>query len=590
MSDRVKNQILQKVVLTDIVSEFVNLQKSSGNFRGCCPFHNEKTPSFYVYHDHFHCFGCRAHGDAIAFVRKHLGLGFIDSLKWLGNKLGVDISELEQKVDSEDKKVQLRRIKCILAAQDFFAQNLWSKAGTKALGYLKERGFTEDVLKKHGFGLALNSSNSLINYLKELGHSAEELGHCSLATYYENDKKWYDFFRNRVTIPIRDGQGRLIAFGGRALDDSPQKYKNSRYDKGHVLFGLSEARTSIKNKGRAIIVEGYLDAIKMWQNGFSETVASQGTALTLAHLKMLNHTTGLAYLLFDGDSAGQNAILRILSDVMSLPELRVKVVALPNEYDPDEFLSEEGPEKLEQLLMSATDLLQYAVQHRLLGASASSIPEIVNKELLPWLRQTTDPVRQAFLVSRISQLSSIPESVLMSQLKAEKTVIPPTMPRVSGAPDQFVPPKGAARELLAHLYFAEANQVNIAEIEQFVRNEMSVDESSAILMEEFIAIQNSGRSPHQLDLGLIESAQHPAIAEFLSELKAQAELYSVPNRNHSIFRIMVTVRASKLKSTVQILKAQLVKSDAEELKIILKEIQMLQSELFSMESEMRNSR
>ena len=178
----------------------------------------------------------------------------------------------------------------------------------------------------------------------------------------------------------------------------------------------------------------------------------------------------------------------------------------------------------------------------------------------------------------------------MSQLKAEKTVVLPTKPRVSQAANQFVAPKGAARELLAHLYFAEANQMNIAEIEQFARNEMSVDESSAILIEEFIAIQNSGRSPCQLDLGLIESAQHPAIADFLSELKAQAELYRVQNRSHSIFRIMVTVRASKLKSTVQILKGQLAKSDAEELKILLKEIQMLQSELFSMESEMRNSR
>ena len=590
MSDNVKNQILQKVILPDLLSEFVTLQKSSGNFRGCCPFHNEKTPSFYVYHDHFHCFGCRAHGDAIAFVRKHLGLGFIESLKWLGNKIGVDISELEQQFDSEEKKLQIRRIKCVLAAQDFFVENLWSAVGAKALLYLKERGFTEEILRQYGFGLALNSGNSLISHLKEYGHTAEDLGNCSLATYYDRDRKWYDFFRNRVTIPIRDGQGRLIAFGGRALDDSPQKYKNSRYDKGHVLFGLSEARAHIKNRGRAIIVEGYLDAIKMWQNGFKETVASQGTALTLAHLKLLSHTTGLAYLLFDGDSAGQNATLRILSDVMNVPELRLKVVSLPNDLDPDEFLAEQGPEKLEQLLMGATDLLQYAVQNRLQGATASAIPEIVSKELLPWLKQTTDPVRQAFLVSRISQLSSIPEAVLMSQLKTEKSSILQVKLQRPAVQNTFVPPKGPAKELLAHLFFAESTQINTAEIEHFVSNEMNLDEASSLLAQEFISLQNSGRTPSQMDLGLIELSQHPAIADFLSELKTQAELYNVQNRSHSMSRLMVTVRATKLKSTVQVLKSQIAKSDAEEQRIILKEIQGLQSELFSMETEMRNSR
>ncbi len=593
MSDDLKRSILQKVILPELIGEFVPLQKSSGNYRGCCPFHNEKTPSFYVYSDHFHCFGCRAHGDAIEFIRKQIGLGFIDTLKWLGQKTGTDVSELTRDVDSHEKKARLRRHEIVLAAQEFFVEHLWDKEGKPVLDYLEGRGFSQASMKTFGMGYARGGTFDLVNYLKGLGYSYEEMEQASLATYYDSDRKWHDFFRNRVMIPIRDGQGRLIAFGGRALDQSPQKYKNSRYDKGHVLFGLFEARGEIKKKGRAIVVEGYIDALKMWQSGFSETVASQGTALTLAHLKHLSHVTGLVYLLFDGDSAGQNATMRVLSEAMNVPELSIKVVTLPDALDPDEFLAERGPDALESYFAGATDILQYAIQKKLQTTSSTSIPDVVSKELLPWVRQTLDPVRRAFLISRVSQLSGISEAVLQEQLllkedlpKVERVKPVTAVPRESFK----APAKGDVRELLAHLYFAEPGQVDVSVLLAFLREEMRLSQGVLQLAEEFLDILQSGESPSRYEMGRMKMAQDPEAAEFIMYLTTLRPLYEVQSRTRAVSILMGKVRGDLLKMAVQNLKAQVGRAEGDELMVMVKEIQSLQNELFQMEREMRNLR
>jgi len=591
MGEDLKHRILQKILLPELIGQFVQLQKSAGNLRGCCPFHNEKTPSFYVYPDHFHCFGCRAHGDAIEFVRKSQGLGFIDTLKWLGAKAGVDTSELERERNNEDQKNQIRKGKIILSAQDYFLKNMWNEPGVTARNYLLKRGFTEETIRKYGFGLALNSSYELIKYLRTLGFTPEELGGASLATHYEKDNRWYDFFKNRIIIPIRDAQGRLIAFGGRAMDDSPQKYKNSRYDKGHVLFGLSEARSEIRNKGRAIVVEGYLDAIQMWQFGFKETVASQGTALTLSHLKQLAHTTNMVYLLFDGDGAGQKATLRVINDAMNVPDLSIKVVTLPEDLDPDEFLLERGSEKLEELLRQAIDLIQYAIRQKIQGASPTAIPEIVSKELLPWVKNTNDPIRRAFLLAQIAQLSGIQESVLTDLLMVDR-------PRADRQQSRAIPtksiqvfaPTGASKEILAHLYFADPGQIDLEQVVPFMKDELHFDEYSMSLADDFLSLLGSGKSPAKCDLSALETAHESSVAEFLVHLQQKHELYQVASRTRAIQAIMTSVRAQTLKSAVQNLKSQIGRVSPEEQTQILREIQGIQKELFGLENELRNQR
>lgn len=591
MAEELKRKLLQKIHLPELIGQFVQLQKSSGNFRGCCPFHNENTPSFYVYSDHFHCFGCRAHGDAIEFVRKTQGLGFIDTLKWLGGKFGVDTSELDKNRNDDERKIAIRRTKVLLTAQDFFVKNLWENSGDSARKYLLERGFTEETLKHYGFGLANNHSYELIKHLRSLGFTPDEMGQASLATFYEKDNRWYDFFKNRVTIPIRDGQGRLIAFGGRALDDSPQKYKNSRYDKGNVLFGLSEARSEIKAKSRAIVVEGYLDAIQMWQFGFRETVASQGTALTLSHLKQLAHTTGVLYLLFDGDGAGQRATMRVLTEAMNVPNLTLKVVTLPNELDPDEFLLEQGAEKLEELLRESTDLVQYAILQKIEGASPTALPDIVSKELLPWVKNTSDPVRRAFLLARIAQLSGIREAVLTDLLmtdrpKSEKPDLRVKPLKIEGP----YTPAGSEKEILAHLHFAEPGQLELDPLIDFLTNEMRLNEVSLSLASDFIEILRSGNSPSKTDLSAIDSAHDTSVAAFLVSLRQKHELYQVPSRSKAIQTLLSSYRANVLKTAVQNLKAQIGRVSADDQSQILREIQSIQNELFGIERELRNPR
>ena len=602
MSDDLKRTILQKVMLPELIGEFVPLQKSSGNYRGCCPFHNEKTPSFYVYADHFHCFGCRAHGDAIDFIRKQVGLGFIDTLKWLGQKTGTDVSELSRDMDSRENKARLRRNQVVLAAQEFFVGNLWDQGGKHVVSYLTGRGFSETSIKTFGFGYAKNSSTELVTYLKDLGFTFEEMEQASLATFYESDGKWHDFFRNRVLIPIRDGQGRLIAFGGRALDESPQKYKNSRYDKGNVLFGLSEARSHIKKKGRAVVVEGYLDALKMWQCGFQETVASQGTALTLAHLKHLSHVTGLVYLLFDGDSAGQNATMRVLSEAMNVPDINIRVVTLPDTLDPDEFLMERGAEALESQFAGAIDIVQYAIQKKLQSKSSTSIPDVVTKELLPWIRQTSDPVRRAFLVSRVSQLSSIPEGVLLEELLKDNS---PKFPFKAEKPEQVdhlpiseptptflfkAPAKGDVKEILAHLFFAEPGEIDLPQLLVFLKDELRLSQGVLQLAEEFLQILSDGVSPSRYEIGRMKFAQEAEVPEFIMHLLTLRPLYEVQNRARAISILISKVRADNIRSTVQNLKTQVGRVDGAELSILIREIQSLQSELFVMERDMRNAR
>ena len=303
--NHLKQQILAKTPLDQLIGEQVTLQSRAGKKMGCCPFHAEKTPSFYLYDDHYHCFGCGAHGDAISYVRHAQGLGFIESLKWLANRCGVDTSELDRsKKDMHRWQESARKTRVLAEAQQYFTRCLREPQGAEARAYLEKRGFPETFWDVNGFGYSPDSGDALISHLKGLGYSMSEMEDVSLANSFRG--RSFDFFRHRVMVPIRDVQGRLIAFGGRALsNDQQQKYKNSRYDKGSVLFGLDHARKIARSRQRAIVVEGYLDALKMRMSGFPETVACQGTALTPEHLRSLRSATSEVVLLFDGDKAGQ---------------------------------------------------------------------------------------------------------------------------------------------------------------------------------------------------------------------------------------------------------------------------------------------
>lgn len=267
--DDAKNRILSKVTLADVIGDTVNLTERGGRPVGCCPFHAEKTPSFVIYDDRYHCFGCKENGDAIEFVRKTQGLSFIESLKFLASRFGVEAPELEKSSqDLASQKRQASQYSMMLAAQKFYAEELQSPRGQEARRYLNERGFSDENIVAFGFGLTPPEGYGLIRALRRQNYGEDQMVECGLATMSSRDNSKYDFFRGRLMIPIREPQGRVIAFGGRTMDGHKAKYINSRdskmYDKSRTLFGFDRARTTIREKGRAIVVEGYMDTLQLW--------------------------------------------------------------------------------------------------------------------------------------------------------------------------------------------------------------------------------------------------------------------------------------------------------------------------------------
>ncbi|MDD9950435.1 MAG: DNA primase, partial [Zetaproteobacteria bacterium] len=354
---QLKDQILRAVQMEQLVGEEVTLQKRGNRLTGLCPFHDEKSPSFYIFDDHYHCFGCGAHGDAISYVQAQQGLGFIDALKWLGRRFGVDVTALdrsEKKIGEWRRRTQLAKL--IVDAHDFFRAKLASAQGEEARAYLRERGLSVEVCERFGVGYAPDHARELYQFLSARGASAADLSEVSLVQQYRDS--YFDFYRHRVMIPIRDIQGRIVAFGGRALGGQTVKYKNSRFEKGEILFGMDQARKQMRTAGFALVVEGYFDVIAMHQAGFSQTVAVQGTALTRSHLRSLASATPRVVLLFDGDKAGAAAALKVVEASLEVGGLQVQVVRLPEGEDPDSYVRKYGPQGMSQLLEHAVDLVE----------------------------------------------------------------------------------------------------------------------------------------------------------------------------------------------------------------------------------------
>lgn len=572
----VKNRILTKAPLETLVGEFVNLSKKAGRFTGCCPFHAEKTPSFYLYDDHYHCFGCGAHGDVISFVQSQQGLGFIDALKWLANKFSIPVPELERRTrDFKEWKKHAKLGKILLEAQEYFVANLKAPKGQIARDYLLSRGFAKETWDEIGFGYASDSSQELISALKSRGYSISDLEAVSLASIFQG--RSYDFFRHRLTIPIRDTHGRLIAFGGRALGQQQQKYKNSRYDKSATLFGMDRARKEMRSKLRAIVVEGYLDALKMHQYGFKETVACQGTALTREHLRSLKSATGIVFLLFDGDQAGRNASLKLVADSLDFPELQFKVALLPIGEDPDSFLRNKGSTALDEVFAKSQELLDFAITHKLQQSHSGAIPNLINKEFVPWLSSIADPIQRSFLIEKISRLTGVEARLITGAVAGKEWKHQPAiekneppnrentnnLDRQAIAEDPLNMPASSlsnlAFEYFGHLYYSRpSEQINVDSVDDFLSNSLEVDELWLFFGREMTACLKKGESPSDQDQSCWVSSQAPQVIELTSKLKQLKLAFKLKNRKKMLERLMLLDRQNKIKNTITSIKDSMV--------------------------------
>lgn len=425
-------EVLERVDLVTLVSRYVELKKAGREYKGRCPFHQEKTPSFYVIPEKrfYFCHGCRASGDSVAFVQRYLGKTFIDAIRDLAREVGVD---LEAAQDPGARERQQLKEATDLAAEHFRSL-LWEDEGRPAREYLATRGISEETAKSFGIGWAPETWTSLADKLTQAGMVEWGLM-AGLVNRRTKGEGYYDFFRGRLIIPIRAPEGRPIAFGARLLGAAEgPKYLNSResrlYNKSETLFGMDQARDDIRRRKAAVLVEGYFDCIALHQEGVKHTVALCSTALTPGHLKALNRAEARElFLLLDGDQAGLAAVERLAGPLLAAGAA-AKVALLPTGDDPDTFIRREGPAGLERLLAEARPLTAHVFATVLPQGKEASFEEKMAalERLKPVSAQLPmGLVRSAFFAA-LSAWCGLPAAELESSLRAKAPPPAPTPP------------------------------------------------------------------------------------------------------------------------------------------------------------------
>lgn len=443
-------EIKRRLTIVDVIGQRVSLKKSGRNFKGLCPFHAEKSGSFYVWPDSesYFCFGCKESGDIFNFLMKTEGLAFGEALEQLAGRAGVQLPERQASEDSETarRRQEHDRLSDTLTAAATYYQHqlLNSQEGAVARTYLNERGVNAASIESFGLGYALDGWDHLIKYLTSRGFKVEELLAAGLIGERENAGGYYDRFRGRVIFPIRDRQGRIIAFGGRVLAGAPKdvpKYLNSPqtvlFDKGATLYGMDLAKEGIRRADRAVIVEGYLDVIMSHQYGHSNVVAPLGTALGEKHIGLLKKLTKRIILALDADTAGQLATLKGIEvlkqgfDSLTVPvptarglirfeqqlDADVRIATLPAGKDPDEVVRE-GGSKWRELIERALPVVDYyfaSVAASLDLNSARGKSEAVEK-LIPAVLEVHDRIQREHYLQKLARLAKVDANMLRGEL------------------------------------------------------------------------------------------------------------------------------------------------------------------------------
>lgn len=360
------NELLNRIDVVDIIDKRVPLKKTGANFVACCPFHQEKTPSFSVSpsKQFYHCFGCGAHGSAISFLIDHDGLNFIDAIHELAKVVGLKVpNQVDEKPEKKKENIVLED--SLILAKKYYQARL--KASPEAIKYLKSRGLTGEIAKQFSIGFAPGGWNNLNEVFKD--YDNDVLIKSGLINKNEKGKR-YDRFRNRIMFPIYNAKGQLVGFGGRVIDekDSPKYYNSpetSLFQKSYELYGLLAARKSIRDKGYVLVVEGYMDVVSLAQHGITNAVATLGTATTSFHIQKLIRYTSEIIFCFDGDEAGKSAAWRAMQNSLAsvTDEVQLKFLFLSEQHDPDSYVRENSKEKFEKLAKDATPLSEYVVHY-----------------------------------------------------------------------------------------------------------------------------------------------------------------------------------------------------------------------------------
>ncbi len=397
------DELRARTPLPALIGRSVRLTRSGREQKGCCPFHGEKTPSFYVYDDHFHCFGCGAHGDAITYVMKSTGAGFMEAVEQLAAEAGLEVPKASPaQAEAEQKRAGIAEV--LEAAGQVYQSWLFAPEGAAALAYLRGRGLTDSTIRKFGLGWSGEGRGALAAALRGQGITTEQLVEAGLMKL--GDRGPVDMFFSRVMFPITDRRGQKISFGGRILGDGQPKYVNGpetpAFSKRRALYGLNFARDAVRGGQPLIVVEGYMDVIALSQAGFGGAVAPLGTALTEDHLTEIWRLSPEPVICFDADSAGRRAALRTVDLALTAlsPDRSLKFLRLPEKEDPDSLVRREGPSGFKARL-----------------AKAEGLSSALYDMLADGIVTTTPEARADFRKRLIETANRIPDKILAGEYR-----------------------------------------------------------------------------------------------------------------------------------------------------------------------------
>jgi DNA primase len=418
------DDLRNRVDIVDIIKEYVPLKKQGQNYKGLCPFHSEKTPSFVVspHKQIYHCFGCGKGGNVYTFLMDRGGLSFLDAVAHLAQRCGIPLPQGELTPEkARQNSLRERYYHINEMAVQFFQQGLEDRRGQQAKQYLQKRGINNELITKFSLGYAPDSWDELSRFLLEKEITEEEIILLGLAVKGQRGNL-VDRFRNRVMFPIFDDRSHVIGFGGRVMDDTQPKYLNSPdtplFSKGRHLYGLNLAKTAIRSNEQAILMEGYMDVLAAHQYGITHAVGTLGTALTADHGKLLMRYTYNAVLCFDADAAGQEASMRGLDTLRQLG-MRVSVMTVPDGKDPDEFLRKNGRDSFQGLIEQALSLVEYKLTRQMAKYNKETVAGKVQiiQALLPDLYLIQSPVERQGLIDMLAQRLSLAETAIYAEMK-----------------------------------------------------------------------------------------------------------------------------------------------------------------------------
>ena len=427
-------QVRDAVDIVDLISEYLPLKKAGVNYKGLCPFHKEKTPSFVVssVKQIYHCFGCGEGGNAFDFVMKIQSVGFKEALSRLASRAGVELKEYRGSKEQDElgKLFNLNQV-----AMEFYHNNLTHpKVGIDPLKYLDSRGVSKKEISQFKLGFAPANWDSLVGHLKQKSQNMGDASKIGLVIEKRGKGDYYDRFRNRVVFPIFNRDKQIIGFGGRTLGGDDAKYINSPesiiFSKRYSFYGIDSALNAIREEGSAIVVEGYMDLIALRSFGFNNSVATLGTAFTAEHARVLKKYCDNVFITFDADEAGVMAVKRVLKPAL-ISSLSAKVILLPKSYDPDNFLREHGQEAFKKLMDKAVTILEFYIKNYF----EKELSIVGKAKVLNELRETFNEIPSQFerelIVKKVSELTGIKESLFKEDDKKRYIPAKPLLSRPS---------------------------------------------------------------------------------------------------------------------------------------------------------------